>query len=132
AGESGGTTSAAGWLRGRGSVRRGRLSSFHRAAMHVLLCVEAAARADALRRLLRHLTRQRFTRGPEPGVSVVVVDGSPGAVAERAVAELREMLRWPVEYVAEPAADLGRRKVVALALGCGADCVAFLDADAAP
>ncbi|HEX7092020.1 MAG TPA: glycosyltransferase [Longimicrobiales bacterium] len=100
--------------------------------MHVLLCVEADARVDGLRRLLRSLARQRFTRGPEPGVSVVVVDASPGALAERAVAELREALRWPVEYVAEPAADLGRRKVVALALGCGADCVAFLDADAAP
>ena len=100
--------------------------------MHVLLCVEADARVDALRRLLQNLSRQRFTRGPKPEVSVVVVDASPGGLAEDTVAEMKATLRWPVEYVAEPAADLGRRKAVALALSRGADCVAFLDADLAP
>jgi succinoglycan biosynthesis protein ExoM len=100
--------------------------------MHVLLCVEADGRIDALRRLLEALSRQRFTRGPEPEVSVVVVDASPGGLGKDAVAEMRATLRWPVEYVAEPAAELGRRKVAALALGRGADCVAFLDADLAP
>ena len=100
--------------------------------MRIAVCVEADGRAAALRRLLEGLAAQRFRARPEPGVLVIVVDVSAAGGLRELVAEARGGHRWPLEYVVERSSHEARRRAVALALGWGADRVAFLEATAEP
>src|SRR5690606_17711305 len=65
-------------------------------------------------------------------VLVIVVDVSAAGGLREAVAEARGGCRWPLEYVAERTSHEARRRAVALALGWGADRVAFLEGTAEP
>src|SRR5690606_7953477 len=100
--------------------------------MRIAVCVEADGRAAALRRLLAGLAAQQFRARPEPEVFIIIVDVSVGGELREVVAGARDGFRWELEYVAARASQEARRRGIELAIGRGADRVAFLEAAAEP
>ncbi|HEX6938026.1 MAG TPA: glycosyltransferase [Longimicrobiales bacterium] len=101
------------------------------ARMRVAVCVATYRRPDPLAQLLESLSRLSFRKRPEPMIVVVVVDNDAAGSAREVVALARRRLRWPVAYVVEPEQGIShaRNRAVAVALGRGADFVAFVDDD---
>ncbi|NNK78436.1 MAG: glycosyltransferase family 2 protein [Litoreibacter sp.] len=70
------------------------------APSNVVVCIATYRRPTGLKALLESLNTQEFS-GPEPDVTLVVVDNDPANPAHATLGDLSALTRWPVIYVAE-------------------------------
>ena len=100
----------------------------------VAVCVCTCRRPAHLVRLLDRLATASLADLGADRAVVLVVDNAPDGTVERACAACREKLAVPLHLAREPERGISfaRNRAVMVALGLGADLVAFLDDDDLP
>jgi glycosyltransferase involved in cell wall biosynthesis len=103
-------------------------------AARVGICIATFRRPDGLRELLKALAGLSFPDRPAPGVVVVVADNDPESGEAVRVCEEFAHGTWPVMYTSEPRQGISyaRNTAVAVAIGWGAELIAFVDDDEIP
>jgi len=94
------------------------------------ICVSTYKRADLLRQLLAGRASLTFRKGPEPQITVVVVDNDASRSAEEVCRLAR--LPWPLKYVVETRRGIAQARNRAIREAGGADFIAFIDDDEFP
>lgn len=99
--------------------------------VRVAVCVATYRRPERLARLLESVGRMTFRRWADPEVVVVVVDNDAAGSARAVVEAARGAVGWPLLYAVESRRGISyaRNGAVEVALGAGADFVAFVDDD---
>lgn len=99
--------------------------------MKVAVCIATYRRPVMLDALLDSLEALRFDAEARPDVLVVVVDNEDAASSREVVARRMESFPFPIRWAVEPRRNiaLARNRCIQVALGNGADFVAFVDDD---